>query len=335
MNRYGIVVIGCGYIGQQHLDDIYYRDNVHLIGVVDTDPARAALFAARYGAEHWATDYRSLVALPETQIVIIASWVRSHCEILRFCIEAGKHVLCEKPLSADKEESEQAFRLIASSKVKVQLGLILRHNHSYQRLREIIAGGAIGTPNFIRMVQNHHALNWPRYRRLLEDCPSFFDCGIHYYDIAAWLTGSRIQSIHCSSAFLDTDCEHANYGIARMRTESGCLAIYESGWSKKLPAASERLFVGTEGYLQLTLAHERVSAREEGDLITLYRADPGIYETINLPCVYKNMYAQLCSLIQSIETDSETVPALSDAQAATRVAFAAIQSAESNSEVSL
>lgn len=328
MKKYGIVLVGCGHIGQQHLEDIYFRDNIRIVGVVDMDADRAAMFARKFGAEHWATDYRELVALPETDIVIIASWVNSHCQILRYCVEHGKHVLCEKPLSASQEETAQTFRLIRNASVKVQLALILRHNSTYQKIHELIAQGAIGQPTLFRMVQNHHAIQWTRYQSLLEDCSSFFDCGVHYYDVASWFTGSPIQSVHANATYLNNDCRQPNYGMVQMRTQSGCTVVYEAGWSPQMPAKFEKLFVGTKGYLSLTTAADRIGNREEGDLITLYHSESGKYETINVPSVYKPMYLQLCALIHAIENDCETVPSLDEAEAAMNAAFAAVHSAE-------
>ena len=96
--RYGVVLIGCGHIGQEHIEDIYFRDNIRVVATVDTREEQARLFARRYGADHYGTDYRPFLRLPETDIVIIATYVNTHLSILRDCLEAGKHVLCESPL---------------------------------------------------------------------------------------------------------------------------------------------------------------------------------------------------------------------------------------------
>ena len=56
-NWYGVVLIGCGHIGEQHIEDIYFRDNIKIIATVDKDEKLAQLFAAKYGADHYGTDY--------------------------------------------------------------------------------------------------------------------------------------------------------------------------------------------------------------------------------------------------------------------------------------
>ena len=168
--QYGVLLIGCGHIGQQHIEDIYYRDNIRIAGVVDQDPARAAEFARRYGAARFGTDYREFLDDPAVDIVIVASYVDSHLPITRDCLAHGKHVLCEKPIAGSVEDGVEFFDLVRRSSCKVLIAHILRHNRAYNKIAELIAGGAIGQLKTIRMVQNHHAMNWPRYKRLMEDC---------------------------------------------------------------------------------------------------------------------------------------------------------------------
>ena len=96
---YGVMLIGCGHIGEEHLADIYYRDNVRIEAVVDQQPERAALFARKYGARHSGTDYRPFLDSKAVDIVIIATYANTHLPILEDCLAAGKHVLCEKPIA--------------------------------------------------------------------------------------------------------------------------------------------------------------------------------------------------------------------------------------------
>ncbi len=106
---YGVVVIGCGYIGCEHLEDIYYRDNVRLVAVVDANEKRAKETAGRYHAAEYGTDYKEFISRQDVDIVIIATYVDSHLTIMEDCVAAGKHVLCEKPVAASREKGELFF----------------------------------------------------------------------------------------------------------------------------------------------------------------------------------------------------------------------------------
>ena len=141
---YGVMLIGCGHIGEEHIADIYYRDNIRIEAVVDQQPERAALFARKYGARHCGTDYRPFLESAAVDIVIIATYADTHLPILQDCLAAGKHVLCEKPIADTPENGRRFYELAKSAHSKVLVAHILRHNRSYQKLAELIASGVIG-----------------------------------------------------------------------------------------------------------------------------------------------------------------------------------------------
>ena len=304
MKKYNIVLVGCGYIGGQHLDDIYYRENVEVLAVVDSDIKKAQLFAKKYGAKQFGTDYKDFVSLKEADIVIVATNVNSHFEITEFALKHNKHVLCEKPIASTLEEGKRFYNLVKESSSKVLIAHILRHNKSYQKIAQMIKDGAIGDLKMIRVVQNHHAKDWERYKRLLNDCSPAVDCGVHYFDVMQWISGSPIVSVAGVDTKLDDDCLHNNYDLAIVKMANGCTGFYEGGWSQNLPFKNDKEFIGTKGHIKLTLKNDRVENQEEGDLITLYSSEKEEYTIINLRSEYKNMYGQLMSLVDMIENDA-------------------------------
>ena len=322
--QYGIVLVGCGHIGQSHIEEIYYRDEVRIVGMVDIAEENARLFARKYGAESWGTDYRPYLERDDVDIVIIATYADSHLPILRACLAAGKHVLCEKPMTECNEEDAAAFyELARNSSSKVLIAHILRHNDTYKRVREMIREGKIGDVRLIRMVQNHHVMSPSRYSRLLRDCPPFVDCGVHYIDVARWFTGLEVVSIggigsRVGDLAAPGDFDH---GILTMRLENGASVYYEAGWTESLAAENLKEFIGDKGRIRIVLRDFRQEDREEGDLIQYYDAVNKVYHTINSPSVYKNMWAQLRCLIDMIEGRSEGSPTLDDAYKAFRIAL--------------
>lgn len=321
--QYGIMLVGCGHIGKEHIEDIYYRDNIHIVAVADRNPASAAAFARRYNAKRFGTDYREFLNDPELDIVIIASYADSHLPILKDCLKAGLHVLCEKPIASRPEDGSAFYDLVRSSHSKVLIAHILRHNRSYQKIAELISQGAVGELKLMRMIQNHHALDWPRYKRLMEDCPPFVDCGVHYLDVMQWFSGSRIVQVGGFSTRLDADSPCDNHGIINVWLENGCMGYYEAGWSPNLSSMNVKEFVGDKGHITLTLRSFRHDNQEEGDLISLYSSSTGEYRTINVSAKYKDMYAQLMVLIRMIEEDTDPIPTLNEAYSAFSVALTA------------
>ena len=84
-------------------------------------------------------------------------------------------------------------------------------------LYDLVRQEEIGQLRLARMVQNHHTMNWERYKKLLEDCSSIVDCGVHYIDVLQWITGSPVVEVGGMETWIETDSRHPNYGMITLR----------------------------------------------------------------------------------------------------------------------
>ena len=334
MKTYGVLVIGCGHIGMQHLLDIYYREDIRIVAVVDKDPSAAEAAARRCGVQTWGTDYLPFLKRDTIDIVIIATYASTHLTILRECLAHHKHVLCEKPIGETLEQGLELVKTVKAAKEKVLIGHILRHNASYNKIRELIQSGAIGELRLVRMAQNHHTLlDWDRHRRLLQDCSPAVDCGVHYFDIVQWYTGSRIVEVTGFGARTQDDVVRDNFNMVTFRLENGCAGYYEVAWGQTIRTNNLKEFIGSKGRISLDMVISRSEDGEEGDKITVYHSDTGVYETVNVQTKYKDMYGQLKELIDMIENDTAGNPTIDDVWQAFKVAQAAQKSIESGNTI--
>jgi len=320
---WGVLVIGCGHIGQEHLRDIYYRENVRVVAVVDYNLELARLCSKKYsGGERveYGEDYREFISRPDVDIVIAATYAETHFEILKACIANGKHLLCEKPITPSYAEAEEFCRTAKASGIRVLIAHILRHNALYKRAGELIREGLIGDVRLIRMAQNHHVLDRPRYMNLLRACSPIVDCGVHYVDVIPWMTGLTVTEWWGRGAVIDKTIPEGtyDYGMIQMRLSNGAMAHYEACWASTIETENLKEFVGTKGRMRLILADNRGLSRENGNLIELYTNDGGKRE-INVEGEYKDMYKQLSCLIDMIENGTDGTPTLDEAMFAFRV----------------
>jgi predicted dehydrogenase len=333
MNKnYGIVLIGCGHIGSAHLDEIYNLESLTIKGVVDLNAKRAQNFAKKYNVPSWSTDYHDYLKKDDTDIFIIATYAPSHLSILKDCIAAGKHVICEKPIASNMKDGVEFYNIVKESKSKVLVGHILRHNATYQKAAELIHSGRIGNIKLMRMVQNHHTMDWKRYKKLLESCPPIVDCGVHYFDVMQWFTGAKIISVGGINAVIGSDVpDHSyNYGMVTAKLSDGSVAFYESGWCNTIASLNTKEMIGDKGRLRITLQSDRAANREEGDLIEIYDFLKNEYSAINLKSKYKNTYAQICCLIRMIEENFEGAPTIGDVMSSFKVSIAADRAIRNN-----
>ena len=312
---YNVALIGCGSMGAAHLDDIRFMENVCIKCVCDLNIETAERFKKIYHADYADTDFRVSVSRKDIDIVIICTYPSTHLEILRECINNGKHVVCEKPIADNLENGKEAVKLIRENpQCKVLIGYILRHNDTYNKVAEMIQNDAIGKPVVMRMTQNHHTMNWYKYLHLIKDTSPILDCGVHYIDVMRWFTGEDIVEVSGIGARTEADVPEStyNYGLITAKLSGGSIAYYEAGWSNTISAENVKEFVGPKGRIRIVLQMNRNENSEEGDLIEYYTYPERNYETINVNCKRKPTGAQLQTLINMLEGKAKANLSLED-----------------------
>ncbi len=312
---YNVALIGCGQMGLAHLQEIYKMENVHFRYACDRDLSRAAELQKRYQVDRICDDYRECVNDEEVDIVIIATLPASHMEILKACVASKKHVLCEKPIGDTRQSAREFEELVTDNPdVKVLVGHILRHNATYQRIAEMIQGGAIGSPMTFRMVQNHHSIDWDRCLGILNDVSPLVDCGVHYVDILHWFTGAKVVKMNAMGIRSEDTVSPGqyNHGIVTMQLSDGSAGYYEAGFGKTLAPRDVKEFSGPKGRISLIRQRDRSSHQVEGDLIEYYRFPEGEYEMINVLSKWKSTDVQFAHLIKMIEEGVEATPTTPD-----------------------
>lgn len=304
MKVYNVVLIGCGHMGEVHLEHIYSKENVCVSCVCDKDIERAKAFQRRFGAKSISDDARECISRSETDIVIIATYPSTHLELLKICLEHKKHVICEKPIAKTLEEGKEFVDLVKTHPdTKVLVGHILRHNATYRKVAKMIQSGAIGSPIIMRMSQNHHTMDWERYRRLLKETSPIVDCGVHYLDVMQWFTGATITDMSGIGIRTEQDLPEGknNYEMITVKLSDGSVGFYEAGWTKTISSDNMKEFVGPLGSIQLIFAKDRISHQEEGDLIEYYCLEDKTYHMINVLAERKPTDIQFQCLIRMIE----------------------------------
>ncbi|MDR1264094.1 MAG: Gfo/Idh/MocA family oxidoreductase [Propionibacteriaceae bacterium] len=187
-NRIGI--IGAGGIGQAHIKRLSGAvAGAQVVAVNDIDQARAATVAAGIGATVYATD-KELIASPEVDSVLVASFGPAHEASVVAAIEAGKPVLCEKPLSP---QADGCLRIMAAEQRAgrrlVTVGFMRRFDPAYGEIKAVIESGDLGLP---LIVHNRHRN--PTVPQSYTADMAINDSAIHEIDTMRWLLGEEIVS---------------------------------------------------------------------------------------------------------------------------------------------
>ena len=153
-------VIGTGTRGAfTHIPTLKQAPDSQLIALCDVSAERLQAAATKVGhpVETY-SQYEKLLANPDINAVVIATPNLLHREILAAALQAGKHVLCEKPAGAGPADATEMERDAAGSKTVVMFGMQYRNNAKSRKIMEIVSGGQIGKPHY--MVQNCSRGDW-------------------------------------------------------------------------------------------------------------------------------------------------------------------------------
>src|SRR5229473_5847704 len=161
MSAIGLAVIGAGYWGPNLVRTAIGTPALQLEWLCDLDEQRAKAVLGRYTTVRATTCYEQVLADPAVAAVAIATPAATHFDLVRAALEAGKHVLVEKPLTSSVSEAVKLAGLAERS------GLVLMCDHTYcytpavRRIRELIRGGEIGEVQFVDSVRINLGLVQP------------------------------------------------------------------------------------------------------------------------------------------------------------------------------
>ncbi|MNH82614.1 putative oxidoreductase YcjS [compost metagenome] len=198
MSELKIGLIGNGSISESHLSAYQANPKVKLWAISDLNEARAQETAKKYGIPHVYPDYNDLLANTEVGAVSICTWNNTHAEISIAALEAGKDVLCEKPLCKTVDEALKIEEAVQRTGRLLQVGYVRRHASNIGVLKKFIDAGDLGEIYFakasiIRRLGNPGG--WFADKDRSGGGP-LIDIGVHVIDLCWYLMGRpKVKSV--------------------------------------------------------------------------------------------------------------------------------------------
>jgi myo-inositol 2-dehydrogenase / D-chiro-inositol 1-dehydrogenase len=185
-------VIGVGLIGEDHARRLTtVLDGASVTAITDVDSGRAAAVAERYGVATVHATGEEVIADPQVDAVVVASWGPTHEQYVLASIAAGKPVFCEKPLATTTEACERVLAAeIAAGRRLVQVGFMRRYDQAYQDLRAAVHDGSIGAPLLAHMAHRN-----PSVPPTVTSEAAINDSAVHEIDVTRWLLDEEITSV--------------------------------------------------------------------------------------------------------------------------------------------
>ncbi len=192
MSKIKVAIIGVGGIANMHIKSYQADDRCEVYAICDINPARLELMGKKYGIARRYTDKDQMLAeLPEIDVVSVCTWNSAHAECTIAALNAGKHVLCEKPMAMNAAEAKAMAEAAEKNNRLLMIGFVRRHAKNTDVVTRFTEAGDIGELYYAKASYLRRAGapgGWFGDKSRSGGGP-MIDLGVHVIDLARYLAG--------------------------------------------------------------------------------------------------------------------------------------------------
>ncbi len=260
----GICIIGVGRAGMIHAQN--FRTNVpgaKLVAIADPGDGTAAAAARELGLKKYYLNYADALGDSEVDAIVVVTPTAYHKEIAVAAAEAGKHILCEKPMAMDEQECDDIIEAAAVNKVKLQVAFMRRFDESFMQAKEVIDSGEIGDVVLVKSLTRGPSVPHRWMYDINKSNGPLAEVNSHDIDTLRWFTGSEFASVHavggnyrCPEAldefpdFYDNVVMNATFLNGMQGSVDGAVAV-NYGYDARVE------ILGTKGVIFLGRVHDK------------------------------------------------------------------------------
>ena len=326
-----VAVIGVGSMGKNHARVYNELPEAELVAVVDTDLKTAEAVAANFGARAY-IDPREMLDKEKPDAVSIAVPTSLHTQVGMDVLEAGAHVLMEKPIAASVEESRRLIDKARLENRQLMVGHIVRFNPAMQVLKQKLQEGALG-----RIFQVFCRRAGPFPARI-RDVGVVVDLAPHDVDVMRFLTGSTPTRVYAETERrIHTDHEDLIWGL--LRFSDGVVGSLEINWLtptkiREVLVLGERGLFRVDDLTQDLYFYENAQAKDVQwtTLAALKGVSEGSMTRYPLQR-YEPLKAELQAFLQAVKEGTPVPVSGEDGLVALRLALALVESGQSHQVV--
>lgn len=232
MKQIGMAVIGAGTWGQAHAEVYSTYPYSKLVAICDLNEERACSTAQKYNVDSY-TNYKEMLARDDIDAVGIVTPDFAHAEPVIAAAEAGKHILCEKPLATTREDAENIVKAVTANNVKLMIDYHNRWNPPVFKIKEDIMEGKLGKiiSAYVRLNNIIYVptemLSWAAKSSIM------WFLGSHSIDVLCWLIDSRVRrvfSVSQSEVLVKLGIDVPDVYQTILEFENGAIATTENSW---------------------------------------------------------------------------------------------------------
>lgn len=266
-----MAIMGAGSIANLMAQTIIQMSNVRGYAIGARDLSRAQKFADKYGFMKAYGSYSELVNDPEVDLVYIATPHSHHYNCAKMALDAGKHVLCEKPFTVNAKQAIGLFKMAADKKLLISEAMWTRYMPSRNIVNSIIESGAIGDVKTVIANLGYELANVKRIHDPELAGGALLDVGVYTINFVRMVLGKEMTDLE-SYAIFDGGVDIADTIV--MKYSNGRLASLQCGVNSIYNRLG--LIAGTKGYIEV----QNINNPEE---IRLYNMDHQLVKKYEIP----------------------------------------------------
>lgn len=275
MNKLKVGIIGTGSISELHIAAYLKNNNVELYAFCDINEERLQFMAEKFDIKHTYTDMNEMLLLEELDAVSICTWNSAHAPCTIAALNAGKHVLCEKPMSTSEEEAKAMKEAAERNNKLLMIGFVRRYGNDCNILKEFIDTDYLGDIYYAKATYLRRKGNpggWFGDKSRSGGGP-LIDLGVHVIDLVRYLLGNpkpisvygatfhkladrkniRGKEFYQSASASEHDiCDVEDLATAMIRFENGAVLSIEASFSLNIKNDEGKIeLFGTKGGAKL------------------------------------------------------------------------------------
>lgn len=331
MGGLGAAVIGVGSMGRNHARVYDELPGVTLAAVADPSPEALAEVAGRHKVQGYA-DYREMLEQERPDVVSVAVPTHLHCEVAGIALEAGVHVLVEKPIAATVDEGKALIQKARQADRQLMVGHIVRFNPAIQALKARLSAGDLG---HIFQVVCRRVGPFPSR---IRDVGVVVDLASHDLDVMRYLIEDEPLRVFAETE-REIHTDHEDLLTALIRFNSGVIGRLEANWLTPVKVR-EILVLGERGMFRVDDLTQDLyfyeNAQVEGDLWGSLRVLKGVSEGSMIRYHiqrYEPLKAELTAFVEAIREGRPVPVSGEDGLAALRLAVSLVESGRAHQVV--
>ncbi len=320
-----IAILGCGRIGRMHTHNIAAHARAELTGVFDVHAPSAEELASKHGVTNFATA-DDVFSSPDVDAVLIATATPTHADYIEASVDAGKPVLCEKPIDLSLVRVNACADKVMNKGVPIQIGFNRRFDPGHRAARDAVAAGEIGDLHQVIITSRDPGMPPRSY---YEEAGGLFrDMVIHDFDLARFLLDEEPQEIFAiGGRLIDPDLmdelDDYDTSMVIMRTASGRQCHINTSRTSTFGYDQRVELLGTTGMVQ-SLNRKPNEVHKFGSK-HVEAAEPYLDFFIER---YRDAFdAEIDAFVDSIENNTPVQASFEDGRRALMLAEAAMKSA--------